>query len=101
MDTLLTVLLALCALGSVRSAAVFFAFSNFVMPALARIPPAEGIHAMQAINVTVLNQLFLGIFMGTVCCRSRRSSARCSTGTAPAASAPCSQAPPTCWVRSW
>ena len=44
---------------------MFFAFSNFVMPALARVAPAEGIHAMQAINVTVLNRLFLGTFMGT------------------------------------
>ena len=35
------------------------------MPALARLAPAEGIHAMQAINVTVLNRLFLGTFMGT------------------------------------
>lgn len=55
----------LCALGSGAIGGVFFAFSNFVMPALARIAPAEGIHAMQAINVTVLNRLFLGTFMGT------------------------------------
>jgi uncharacterized membrane protein len=65
MDTLMTVLLAVCALGSGAIGGVFFAFSNFVMPALARIAPAEGIHAMQAINVTVLNRLFLGTFMGT------------------------------------
>lgn len=61
----MTVLLVLCALGSGAIGGVFFAFSNFVMPALARIAPAEGIHAMQAINVTVLNRLFLGAFMGT------------------------------------
>jgi uncharacterized membrane protein len=65
MDTLTTVLLVLCALGSGAIGGVFFAFSNFVMPALARLAPAEGIHAMQAINVTVLNRLFLGTFMGT------------------------------------
>jgi uncharacterized membrane protein len=65
MDTLMTVLLVACALGSGAVGGVFFAFSNFVMPALARIAPAEGIRAMQAINVTVLNRLFLGIFMGT------------------------------------
>ncbi|HKP26927.1 MAG TPA: anthrone oxygenase family protein [Dongiaceae bacterium] len=65
MNTLMTVLLVLCALGSGAIGGVFFAFSNFVMPALARIAPAEGIHAMQAINVTVLNRLFLGTFMGT------------------------------------
>jgi uncharacterized membrane protein len=61
----MTVLLVLCALGSGAIGGVFFAFSNFVMPALARIAPAEGIHAMQAINVTVLNRLFLGVFIGT------------------------------------
>jgi uncharacterized membrane protein len=64
MDTLMTVLLAVCALGSGAVGGVFFAFSNFVMPALARLAPAESIHAMQAINVTVLNRLFLGTFMG-------------------------------------
>jgi uncharacterized membrane protein len=43
---------------------VFFAFSNFVMKALARVPDEHGIKAMQAINVTVLNPLFLTIFVG-------------------------------------
>jgi uncharacterized membrane protein len=65
MDTLMTVLVLLCALGSGAIGGVFFAFSNFVMPALARLAPGEGIRAMQAINVTVLNRLFLGAFMGT------------------------------------
>jgi uncharacterized membrane protein len=65
MDTLFLILIFLCALGSGLMAGVFFAFSNFVMPALARVTPAEGIHAMQAINVTVLNPVFLSIFMGT------------------------------------
>jgi uncharacterized membrane protein len=65
MDQFFIVLVILCALGSGAIGGVFFAFSNFVMPALARLAPAEGIHAMQAINVTVLNRLFLGTFMGT------------------------------------
>ena len=65
MDQLFILLVFLCALGSGAIGGVFFAFSNFVMPALARLTPAEGIHAMQAINVTVLNRLFLGTFMGT------------------------------------
>lgn len=43
----------------------FFAFSSFVMKALARRPPAEGIAAMQSINVVVLNPTFLGVFIGT------------------------------------
>jgi uncharacterized membrane protein len=65
MDQLFILLVIVCALGSGAIGGVFFAFSNFVMPALARLASAEGIHAMQAINVTVLNRLFLGTFMGT------------------------------------
>lgn len=55
----------LAALGSGLIAGVFFAFSTFVMAALARRPPHEGIAAMQAINVVVLNRWFLSVFMGT------------------------------------
>jgi uncharacterized membrane protein len=53
------------ALGCAAIGGVFFAFSNFVMKALARLPAAEGIRAMQSINVTVLNKWFLGVFLGT------------------------------------
>jgi uncharacterized membrane protein len=36
---------------------------------LARIPPAQGIAAMQSINVVVLNRWFFAVFFGTaVCC---------------------------------
>jgi uncharacterized membrane protein len=59
------IVLLLAALGSGLMGGVFFAFSNFVMAALARLAPAEGIRAMQMIDVTVLNRLFLSIFMGT------------------------------------
>lgn len=52
-------------LGSALIAGVFFAFSSFVMGALARLPAAEGIAAMQSINVVVLNRSFLGTFVGT------------------------------------
>jgi uncharacterized membrane protein len=44
---------------------VFFAFSNFVMKALGRVPVTSGMAAMQSINVVVLNPVFLGIFTGT------------------------------------
>ncbi|MGB5627044.1 MAG: anthrone oxygenase family protein, partial [Woeseiaceae bacterium] len=44
---------------------VFFAFSSFVMKALARVPASEGIAVMQSINVVVINPSFLGAFMGT------------------------------------
>jgi uncharacterized protein (TIGR02246 family) len=57
------------ALGSGLVAGIFFAFSNFVMKSLARVPPAQGIAAMQSINVVVLNRWFFALFFGTaVCC---------------------------------
>jgi uncharacterized membrane protein len=52
-------------LGCGLVAGVFFAFSAFVMRALARRPAHEALTAMQAINVTVLNPWFLGVFLGT------------------------------------
>ncbi len=65
MRDLLSVLALAGMLGSGLIGGVFFAFSNFVMPALVRGPPAEGIATMQTINVTVLNRGFLGVFLGT------------------------------------
>lgn len=53
------------ALGSGLVAGIFFAFSTFVMRALGRLAPREGIMAMQAINVAVINPWFLGVFLGT------------------------------------
>lgn len=63
---LATTLIILAALiGSALMAGAFFAFSSFVMRALANRPPSEGIAAMQSINVVVLNRSFLGTFIGT------------------------------------
>jgi uncharacterized membrane protein len=62
---LLLALSLLSALGSGLIAGVFFAFSAFVMAALARLPPKGGIAAMQSINVVVLNRPFLGVLFGT------------------------------------
>jgi uncharacterized membrane protein len=53
------------ALGSGIVAGVFFAFSSFVMPALARLPANQGIAAMQSINITVINPLFMLVLFGT------------------------------------
>ena len=55
----------LAALGSGLVAGVFFAFSTFVMKALARIPAGAGIAAMQSINVVVLGPWFMAAFLGT------------------------------------
>lgn len=52
-------------LGCGLMAGVFFAFSSFVMNALARLQPTQGIAAMQSINITVINPLFMAPFLGT------------------------------------
>ncbi len=52
------------AVGSGLMGGLFFAFSNFVMRALGRQPAPQAIAVMQAINVTVLNPLFLLLFLG-------------------------------------
>ena len=65
MDQLIPVVGTTALLGSALVGGIFFAFSSFVMKALARVPWAEGIAAMQSINVVVLNPSFLGAFMGT------------------------------------
>lgn len=56
------------ALGAGLVAGIFFAFSSFVLPALARLPPPHGVAAMQAINVAVINRSFMGAFLGTALC---------------------------------
>ena len=65
MDQLIPVVGTTALLGSALVGGIFFTFSSFVMKALARVPPAEGIAAMQSINVVVLNPSFLGVFIGT------------------------------------
>lgn len=65
LDTLLFPLAFAAALGCGLIAGTFFAFSNFVMGALAKLSAERGIAAMQSINVVVLNPLFLGVFVGT------------------------------------
>jgi uncharacterized membrane protein len=62
---LLFVLTLLSALGCGLIGGVFFAFSTFVMKALAALPPAQGIAAMKSVNIAVLNPMFLGVFLGT------------------------------------
>ena len=53
------------ALGCGLVAGIFFAFSTFVMGALGRLRPEQGIAAMQSVNVVVLNPWFFGAFFGT------------------------------------
>lgn len=64
-DRLLCFLIALSALGCGLSGGVFFAFSNFVMSGLARLPAPQGVNAMNSINVTVVNPSFMLVLFGT------------------------------------
>lgn len=53
------------AIGSGLMAGLFFTFSVCIMQALSRLPPEQGIAAMNAINVVIQNPIFLSAFMGT------------------------------------
>ncbi|MEY2858007.1 MAG: hypothetical protein RLZZ74_2319 [Cyanobacteriota bacterium] len=64
-DLLPFALRLLAALGCGLVAGIFFAFSTFVMKALAQLQPKEGIAAMQWINITVINPWFMSVFLGT------------------------------------
>lgn len=55
----------LAAIGSGLMAGLFFAYSNSIMPSLARVPGPQGVLVMNTINAVILNPLFLSIFMGT------------------------------------
>jgi uncharacterized membrane protein len=65
MDGLLFALTLAGAVASGLVGGVFFAFSNFVMQALGRLRPSEGAAAMQSINITVINPLFMTALFGT------------------------------------
>ena len=58
-------LLWFSAVGCGLLAGVYFAFSTFIMSALARTGPAQGIAAMNVINVEIVKSLFLPFFLGT------------------------------------
>ncbi|MBP0018718.1 MAG: DUF1772 domain-containing protein [Cyanobacteria bacterium SBLK] len=57
-------LILFSAIGSALSAGIFFAFSTFVMQALARQTAPSGIATMQSINITVINPWFMAAFFG-------------------------------------
>jgi uncharacterized membrane protein len=69
MDGFLFALTLVAVLGCGLAAGVFFAFSSFVMEALGRLPAAQGIAAMQAINVAAISFVFmLALFATAVAC---------------------------------
>lgn len=61
-----TALVFVAMLGSGIAAGLFFIFSNTIMASFARLPVPQGIAAMQQINVTIINPLFMLVFMGLV-----------------------------------
>ncbi|MFI9148973.1 DUF1772 domain-containing protein [Streptomyces sp. NPDC053367] len=52
-------------LGTGLAAGVLCAFSAFVMRALAALPPAQGVAAMNAINRAAPRPAFMAVFLGT------------------------------------
>lgn len=57
------------AIAACVSAGVFFGFSTFVMPAIRRLPAAQGVTAMNAINRAAPNPLFmLALFGSAIAC---------------------------------
>ncbi|WP_028925552.1 DUF1772 domain-containing protein [Pseudonocardia acaciae] len=65
MGSVVVVLTVLGVLGTGINAGIFYAFSGFVMPALKRIPPSQGMTAMQSINVTALRPPLMIAMFGT------------------------------------
>jgi len=65
MTSTLEIPILLTSVGCGLVGGVFFAFSSFVMRALADLPPAAGIAAMQRIDIVVINPWFMTPFLGT------------------------------------
>ncbi len=58
-------LTVIATVGAAASGGVFLAFSTFVMKALGRLPPAQGMAAMQSINTAAPNPVFMATLFGT------------------------------------
>ena len=65
MSGLITVIIVASILGAGLVTGLLFAFSNFVMKALADLPSEKGMFAMQRINETIINPIFMVLFLGT------------------------------------
>jgi uncharacterized membrane protein len=64
MASVFPILTFLAILAAALNAGLFFIFSVCIMAAFARLTPAEGAAAMNAINVVILNPLFFAAFFG-------------------------------------
>jgi uncharacterized membrane protein len=65
MNEYLPLIVVMAITGSGLVTGLLFAFSNFVMRALQDLPTEHGMFAMQRINKTIINPIFLIFFMGT------------------------------------
>ncbi|KOV94471.1 MULTISPECIES: DUF1772 domain-containing protein [unclassified Streptomyces] len=59
------VLVVVGILGAGLVAGVFYGFSAFVMRGLAALPPAQGVAAMNSINVAAVRPAFMAVFAGS------------------------------------
>ena len=64
-QSIIALTLWFAAIGAGLMAGVYFAFSAFIMTALARLPDASGVAAMQSINRVILRSLFMPLFFAT------------------------------------
>jgi uncharacterized membrane protein len=65
MDRALFGLVCAAAVGSAIVGGIFYGFSSFVMKALGRIAPEQGVAAMSSIDGVVINPSFMLPFVGT------------------------------------
>ncbi len=65
MSALREPLLAGAALGSALVAGAFLLVSVLVVPALAALPPADGVRAMQSVNRVAVRPVFMTLLFGT------------------------------------
>ena len=61
----MTAVVGITAIAAAAMGGVFFAFSSFVMRALGRMPAAQGMAAMQSINIVAVTPAFMTLFFGT------------------------------------
>jgi uncharacterized membrane protein len=65
MNDVFDVLTLVTALGCGLAAGSLFAFSTFAMAGLVRLPPRDGLAAMQSINRTAVTPAFMTVLFGT------------------------------------
>lgn len=65
MSGTITIIIVVSIAGAGLVTGLLFAFSNFVMRALADLPSDDGMFVMQRINETIINPMFLVLFLGT------------------------------------